>query len=50
MPERSREAVIDYDLLHGLQNETVVNELCVASAVASETYRFKPPTQRRIMA
>jgi len=25
------------------QNETVVKELCVARAAASETFRFKPP-------
>jgi len=39
----SREAVIDYAFLRGRQNETVVKELCVASAAASETFRFKPP-------
>jgi len=38
----SREAVIDYDFLRGRQNETVVKEICVASAIASETFRFKP--------
>ena len=36
------EAVIVYELLRGRQNETVVKELCVASAAASETSRFKP--------
>jgi len=29
--------------LQGRQNEPVVKELCVASAAASETFRFKPP-------
>ena len=38
-----REAVIDYELLRERQNETVVKEICVASAAASETFRFKPP-------
>jgi len=38
----SREAVIDYEFLRGRQNETVVKELCVASAIASETFRFNP--------
>jgi len=42
MAGSSREAVIDYEYLRGRQNETVVKELCVASARASETYRFKP--------
>jgi len=37
------EAVIDYEFLQGRQNESVVKELCVASAAASETFRFKPP-------
>jgi hypothetical protein len=39
----SREAVIDYEFLRGWQNDTVVKELCVASATASETFRFKSP-------
>ena len=43
MAGSSREAVIDYEFLRGRQNETVVKELCVASANASETFRFKPP-------
>jgi len=43
MAVRSREAVIDYEFLRGRQKETVVKELCVASAIASETFRFKPP-------
>ena len=38
-----REVVIDYEFLRGRQNETVVKELCVASAPASETFRFKGP-------
>jgi len=29
--------------LRGLQNETVGKEVCVASAIASEAFRFKPP-------
>jgi len=43
MAVSSREAVIDYEFLRGRQNETAVKELCVASAIASETFRFKPP-------
>jgi len=39
----SRDAVIGYEFLWGRQNETVVKELCVASAIASETFRFKTP-------
>jgi len=39
----SREAFIDYEFLFGRQNETVLKELCVACAAASETFRFKPP-------
>jgi len=35
--------VIDYKFLRGLQNETVVKELCGASAAASESFRFKSP-------
>jgi len=38
-----REVVIDYEFLRGSQNETIVKELCVASAAASETFRFKSP-------
>jgi len=37
-----REALIDYEFLRERHNETVVKELCVASARASETFRFKP--------
>jgi len=33
--------VIDFEFLRGRQNETVLKELCVASATSSETYRFK---------
>ena len=36
-----REVVIDFEFLRGRQNETVVKELSVASAAASETFRFK---------
>jgi len=43
MAGSSREAVIDFDFLRGRQNETVVRELCVASATASERFRFKSP-------
>ena len=43
MAVSTREAVIDYEFLRGRQNETIVKELCVASAIASETFRFKPP-------
>jgi len=42
MAGSSREAVFDYEFLRGRQNETVVKEFCVASAGASETFRFKP--------
>ena len=38
-----REGLIDYEFLRGRQNETVVKELCVISAEASETLRFKSP-------
>jgi len=43
MAGSSREAVIDYEFLQGRQNEAVVEELCTASARASEPFRFKPP-------
>jgi len=43
MAGASREAVIDFEFLRGRQNETVVKELCVASATVSETFRFKSP-------
>jgi len=43
MAGSSREAVNDYKFLKGRHNETVVKELCVASASASETFRFKLP-------
>jgi hypothetical protein len=39
----SREAVTDFEFLRRRQNETVVKELCVASATASKTFRFKIP-------
>ena len=38
----NREAVIEYEFLRGRQNEKVIKELCVASAAASVTFRFKP--------
>ena len=38
-----REALIDFEFLRGRQNETVFNELGVASVTASETFRFKSP-------
>jgi len=38
-----RKVVIDYEFLRGCQNETVVKELCMVSAAASETFRFKSP-------
>jgi len=37
----SREGAFYHEFLWGRQNETVVKELCVASAIASETFRFK---------
>ena len=43
MAVSSIEAVIDYEFLRGRQNETIVKELCVASAIASEMLRFKSP-------
>jgi len=43
MVVNSKEDVIDFEFLRGRQNETVVKELCVASTIASETFRFKPP-------
>jgi len=43
MAGASKEAVIDFEFLRGRQNETVVKELCVASATASETFRLKSP-------
>ena len=39
----NREIVIDYEFLWGRRNEIVGKELCVASAAASETFRFKSP-------
>jgi len=38
-----RVAVIDYEFLRGRQNERVIKELCMASAAASETFRFQGP-------
>ena len=38
-----REAVIEFEFLRGRQNETVVKELCVTSATAIWTFRFKNP-------
>jgi hypothetical protein len=43
MAGASREAVIDFESLLWRLNETVVKELFVASATASETFRFKSP-------
>jgi hypothetical protein len=43
MAGASRAVVIDFQFLRGRQNETVVKELCVASATASDTFRFKSP-------
>jgi len=43
MAVNSREAVIDYEYLRGRQIETIFKELCVASAIASETFRFNSP-------
>jgi len=36
-----RVVVIVYDFLRGPQNETVVKELCVASATAAKTFPFQ---------
>jgi hypothetical protein len=38
-----REAVIGFEFLRVLQNETVVKEKCVASVKACETFRYKSP-------
>jgi hypothetical protein len=35
--------VIDFELLRGRQNETIVKEFCVPGAATSETFRFKSP-------
>jgi len=43
MTSANREAVIYFEFLRGWQNETVVKELCVASATAGEMFRFKSP-------
>jgi len=43
MAVSSRDAVIDYEFLWLRWNETFVKELCVASAIASGIFRFKPP-------
>jgi stalled ribosome alternative rescue factor ArfA len=45
MAGASREAVIDLGFLRGRQKETVVKELCVASATASDTFRFRSPNK-----
>jgi len=42
MAGSSRDSVIEYEFLRGRQNETVIKEICVASAAASETFRFIP--------
>jgi len=41
-----REVLIDCKFLRGRQKKTVAKELCVASAAASETFRFKSPYKR----
>jgi hypothetical protein len=43
MAGASREAVIDFEFLRVLQNETVVKELCIASSTPIEMFRFKSP-------
>jgi len=43
MASESRETVTDFEFLRGRQNETVVKELCIVSATASETFRFNSP-------
>ena len=43
MAGASRDVVIDFEFLQGSQNETVVIELCVASATASEKFLFLNP-------
>ena len=43
MAGSSREPKINLEFLCGRQNITVVKYLCVASATAGETFRFKNP-------
>jgi len=40
-----REIMIDYWLLRGRQNETVVNEHSVVSINEAKTFRFKSPSK-----
>ena len=35
--------MIVFEFLRWRQNETVVNELCLASATASDTFRYRGP-------
>ena len=37
------EFVIEYEVFWGRKNQTVVNELCVASTAKAERFRFKRP-------
>ena len=39
--------MIDYEILRGRQNETIVKELYVAIAALSETLRFKSPYEKK---
>ena len=41
MAVKCGDAVVDCEFLRRRQNETVFKEMCVASAIASETFRFK---------
>jgi len=43
MAGEGRKVAIDFEFLRGWQKETIVKELNVASAAASETFRFKSP-------
>jgi len=45
-----REVVIDYEFLRGRQNETIVKELCVASARRSRRFVSRAATRWRITA
>jgi len=35
--------VIDYEILRGRQNETIVKEFCVATTAESKTFSFMSP-------
>ena len=45
MAGASREAVIEFEFLRGWQNETVVKELCVASATGQRDIPVQEPVK-----